>query len=81
MQRLGGQSAGGESTMQQFLWTDEDLFRSAWIMSSPTRCVLEPINTVSMLTIEQHRSISVSAAGFQERIGQGICNGLRMSWS
>lgn len=32
----GGESAGGESTLHQFLWTDETLFRSAWMMSIPS---------------------------------------------
>ena len=33
---ISGQSAGADSTMQQMLWTDEDLFRSAWLMSIPS---------------------------------------------
>ncbi|KAK3709092.1 hypothetical protein LTR37_011071 [Vermiconidia calcicola] len=33
---ISGQSAGGESTLHQFLWTKEDLFRSAWMMSVPS---------------------------------------------
>lgn len=32
----GGESAGGESTLYQFLWTNESLFRSAWMMSIPS---------------------------------------------
>lgn len=34
---LVGQSAGAESTMQQLLWTKEKLFRSAWLISVPSR--------------------------------------------
>ena len=33
---ISGQSAGADSTMQQLLWTDENLFRSAWLMSTPS---------------------------------------------
>lgn len=33
---ISGESAGADSTMQQLLWTDEDLFRSAWLMSTPS---------------------------------------------
>lgn len=33
---ISGQSAGGDSAMQQLLWADKDLFRSAWLMSVPS---------------------------------------------
>ncbi|KAK5164925.1 uncharacterized protein LTR77_009590 [Saxophila tyrrhenica] len=33
---ISGESAGGESTLYQLLWTDENLFRSAWLMSVPS---------------------------------------------
>lgn len=33
---VSGQSAGADSAMQQLLWTDEDLFRSAWLISTPS---------------------------------------------
>ena len=39
-----GESAGAESTMHQLLWTEENLFRSAWIMSSPASYANLPFN-------------------------------------
>jgi para-nitrobenzyl esterase len=32
---ISGESAGAESAMHQLLWTDENLFRAAWISKAP----------------------------------------------
>lgn len=54
---ISGQSAGAESTMYQMLWTDENLFRSAWMASVPA-------STAPFLNTEpQHKDSLVKSYG------------------